>query len=254
MLWRDEDEKLEREALLPPGTPESPIREWVTFHPSGNGNSSPVLPGMALGVGATADSEERRGSLVSVTSSLSFSPHNIVTPADGSAYAMHVLRPEPPSPLSWSGSTAAPVSPTATVSTTTGMVIAAASGAQNKRNRRRPAPLMLNGPSAHNNAFDDSFIPSPRAVALASINSGAGRRRRSSTGGLGLSAPAACTEFVSTLGSKVADGSVLLKENIHTSEFDSESLATMGSRKALGKKISKLNLKVVKALFGGNAQ
>ncbi|KAJ4468856.1 hypothetical protein J3R30DRAFT_3304473, partial [Lentinula aciculospora] len=67
MLWQDEDEWLEREALLSPGTPDSPAREWITFNTTGNVNLSPVLPGMALGVSVGSESEERRGSLASVT-------------------------------------------------------------------------------------------------------------------------------------------------------------------------------------------
>ncbi|KAJ3798872.1 hypothetical protein GGU11DRAFT_680638, partial [Lentinula aff. detonsa] len=66
-LWQDEDERLEREALLSSGIPDSPAREWTTFNSSGKTNLSPVLPGMAVGVGADFESEERRGSFASVT-------------------------------------------------------------------------------------------------------------------------------------------------------------------------------------------
>ncbi|KAF9069469.1 hypothetical protein BDP27DRAFT_1325404 [Rhodocollybia butyracea] len=243
-LWRDEDEKLEREALLPPGTPESPVREWITFTPPGS--SSPALPGMGLGVGAAT--EERRGSLASITSSLS--QNNLVTPADVFAYGgMHTFS-GPPSPLSWSGSTRVPVSPTGTMSTTTGMAAASGTAAQNKRTRRRPAPLTLRDPATPD-VFDDSFIPSPRAVALASIVHGMTSHRRSSTGG--LSAPPAFTEF----GTVSVDGheSVPMKDNVKADELDSASSTTMDSRKGLGmRKISKLNLKSMKALFGGHAQ
>jgi hypothetical protein len=245
-FWRDEEEKLEREALLPPiRIPDSPLREWITFNPSGNGHSSPILPGMALGVG-TVESEERRGSFASMASSLSLSPTNIVTHADVSAYA-------PPNPLSGSGASRAPSSPTGTVSTTTGMAAASGAAAQNKRahrRRRRPAPLTLIVPSSSPNAFDDSFIPSPRAVALASLTPPGVAGRRSSTSTSGLTAPPAYTEFASTMQ----------KENVRSGggggdQAYSASLAgTVLPRKTLGKKMSKLNLKSMKALFGGSAQ
>ncbi|KAJ3935797.1 MAG: hypothetical protein NXY57DRAFT_932816 [Lentinula lateritia] len=248
LIWHDEDERLEREALLSPHTPESPAREWITFNSPGN---SPVLPGMALGVG-TAEPEKRRGSLASVTSSLSMSPNDIVTPADGSSYFLHSLQPSyagPPSPLSGFGSTRVPVSPTSTLSTITGMAAATGSMAQNRRTRRRPAPLRLNAPSA-SNAFDDSFIPSPRAMAVASIAPTG--RRRSSTGAMGLSAPPACTEFTSTSSASKIEGDATMKENFKADDLDSASLTTMRSKKVLGmKKISKLNLKSMKSLFGG---
>ncbi|KAJ3981787.1 hypothetical protein F5890DRAFT_486318 [Lentinula detonsa] len=253
-LWQDEDERLEREALLSSGIPDSPAREWTTFNSSGKTNLSPVLPGMALGVGADFESEERRGSFASVTSSLSLSPHNIVTPADASSYTHQSPQPsypDLPSPLSGYGTVRPPGSPTTTLSTITGMAAATGAMAQNKRNRRRPAPLRLNGPSIRD-AFDDSFIPSPRAMALASVERT--DRRRSSTGALGLSAPPACTEFTATsfASGQEVKGDASLKENLKADRFDSASLITMGPKKALGlKKISKLNLKSMKSLFGG---
>ncbi|KIK70270.1 hypothetical protein GYMLUDRAFT_34766 [Collybiopsis luxurians FD-317 M1] len=254
-FWRDEEEKLEREALLPPASPESPVKEWITFNSSKNGSSSPILPGMALGVGATGESEERRGSFGSINSSFSLSPHALVTPADGSPYATMPLRPSfsgPPSPLSWSASPRAPTSPTSTVSTTTGMAAASGSAAQNKRTRRRPAPLRLQVPSNHH-AFDDSFIPSPRAVALASLVPGDARRRSSISGG--FTAPPARVEFPSAQDYD-GDGDMVMVESVKVDEGDSSSLATVGiTRKGLGmRKISKLNLKSMKALFGGHAQ
>ncbi|KAJ3770537.1 hypothetical protein FB446DRAFT_743902 [Lentinula raphanica] len=244
MLWQDEDERLEREALLSDaGIPESPAREWTTFSPVGKPDLSPVLPGMALGVGAGSESEERRGSFASMTSSLSMSPQNLVTPADVSSYA-------PPSPAS-DNSMRSPVSPTATLSTITGMAAATGSMAQNKRNRRRPAPLRLNSSgSPARNAFDDSFIPSPRAVALASI-APAGKRRLS-TGALRLSAPPACTEFTSASTMQESTMTKSIKENLRAGLYDATSSTAMGLKKGLGlKKISKLNLKSMKSLFNG---
>ncbi|KAF5390915.1 hypothetical protein D9757_004038 [Collybiopsis confluens] len=250
VLWQDEDEKLEREALLPPRAPESPEKEWITFNSSKNANSSPILPGMAVGVGASAESEERRGSFGSINSSFSLSPNSLVTPADGFPYTgiapfrASIPGGGPPNPLSWSASLRGPISPMSTVSTTTGMAAASGTAAQNKWTRRRPAPLRLNVPSS-SHAFDDSFIPSPRTVALASLAPSVGGRRHSSVSGLALTAPPARIEFLAT----DRDGDVLMKENVNANDPAGAGI----TRKGLGmKKISKLNLRSMKALFGGH--
>ncbi|KAK7437397.1 hypothetical protein VKT23_018642 [Stygiomarasmius scandens] len=125
-MWWDEEEALEYKALL--DQPPSPITPWVHFDNSRNAVDA-TRKGSVASV-FTTSSASNQGSPVDLS--------NVVTPANVEAYggvAMQVLN--------------VPASASANA------------GTQNKRTRRRPAPLKLrSADDVHNlNIFEDSFVP-----------------------------------------------------------------------------------------------
>ncbi|THV05049.1 hypothetical protein K435DRAFT_961442 [Dendrothele bispora CBS 962.96] len=216
-MWWDEAEAMEYKALIPeqPGSPQS--HRWVKF----DGNKAP-----------RQEAPPRRGSLASMftsnssaaspTSPRSFSDagfSNVVVPANVDAYggvAMHLLHSTP---------------------TASAHDMAAH---QNKRTRRRPAPLQLHSadavPQAPVNVFEDSFAP-----AVASPNN----RRRPSAGvvvPMG-SAPPVCPSF----GDRYVQPGFTGKENGHRIPEPMMAVPT------IKKKSSRTGFRGrARALFGGH--
>ncbi|KAK7472553.1 hypothetical protein VKT23_000668 [Stygiomarasmius scandens] len=180
-VWWDEAEALEYKALISdqPGSPDS--HKWVNF--DGNRTSRQEAPPRR---GSLASAFNSNSSATSPTSPKSFSDagfSNVVVPANVEAYggvAMHLLHSTPTVPHDMSAH-------------------------QNRRTRRRPAPLQLHSadaiPKAPVNVFEDSFAP-----GVASSN-----RRRPSVGVPMGSAPPVCPSY----GDMYVQPGVAGKENGH---------------------------------------
>ncbi|KAF5351302.1 hypothetical protein D9758_007989 [Tetrapyrgos nigripes] len=186
VMWRDEDEALEYKKLLPPShtQPPSPSTPWVGF-------------------------DSRKGSIASVLTTSSNGNSNqvdladVITPVNVEAYggvAMHVLN----------------------VNANGGMYSSSlpSSSAQNKRTRRRPAPLKLNSADdvRHLNVFEDSFVPIavpvPVSASVSSLTSPSTTR-----------APA-CAPLTALSSGWDADGDVIMRERDH----DHDSMTSDGRR------------------------
>uniref|UniRef100_A0A0W0FAY8 Uncharacterized protein n=1 Tax=Moniliophthora roreri TaxID=221103 RepID=A0A0W0FAY8_MONRR len=166
IMWLDEDERAEYEALLPPPS-SAPPSPWVEF--TGVKSDSPSIGG--------GDSEDpiRRGSVTSMT------------PTERELEGACVVRPA--SPSAYLGTTLPAIRPTQTLDRS------------ERRRRRRPAPLKLHSdntvPTLSSQGFEDSFEPtSAEAAALAAgMHSHARSRNTASRRAQVGSAPADVTEF-----------------------------------------------------------
>ncbi|KAJ8092860.1 hypothetical protein PM082_023493 [Marasmius tenuissimus] len=181
VMWLDEDEPIEYEALLPTNPPSSPpASPWVQF--SSSNAHLPASP--AIGAIQADEDPVRRGSLAS----LSPTEHEL----QGAAAA--VVRP---------------ASPSAYIGTAVGLLPPPNSSSSvdrsERRRRRRPAPLKLHSsssiPTTAAQGFEDSFEPSSaEAAALAAgmyrhTHRRVGNSRRASAAEVVGSAPADVLSF-----------------------------------------------------------
>ncbi|KAG7094269.1 hypothetical protein E1B28_007873 [Marasmius oreades] len=142
VMWLDEDERAEYEALIPPSsTPSSPASPWVQF--SSTSLLSPMSPAIGAFMAARAGSV-RRGSVKSLT------------PTERELEAAMAVRP---------------ISPSAYIGVNLINTSVISKAETNERRRKRPAPLKLHSapvvPTASAaQGFEDSFEPTSAELVV----------------------------------------------------------------------------------------